>query len=91
MRKLWEVGTSGGLGHVVHTYAAVLMGGLIGLLGGTLLHRSRLCRQYLATSLVALFSQASSAARRMTSIAANHLGALGAGCEALLQSLGSNL
>ena len=43
------------------------------------MRRSRLCRQYLEISLVALCSQSWSAARRIISTAANHLGAFGAG------------
>jgi hypothetical protein len=41
--------------------------------------RSRLFRQYLEISLVALYSQSWSAAKRIISTAANHFGAFGAG------------
>ena len=43
------------------------------------MRRSRLCRQYLEISFVALCSQSWSAAKRIISTAATHLGALGAG------------
>ena len=44
-----------------------------------LTRRSRLSRQCLETSFVALCNQSLSAANRTTSIAANHFGAFGAG------------
>jgi hypothetical protein len=46
---------------------------------GRFKRRSRLCHQYLEISFVALCSQSLSAANRIISTAANHLGAFGAG------------
>jgi hypothetical protein len=43
------------------------------------MRRSRLCRQYFEISFVALCSQSLSAAKRIISTAAKHLGAFGAG------------